>query len=142
MTQQLIIHHSNSHHPLTKLRDVVLSIVCWALWASVLVSIVNGDGFHFSATYLSLVAMLSVVFFLWSALHYLWSPIRIKAHTKPLSLKKLARHFNVQSELIGGLQHEKQVLIVLSSSGRVTQLSSPQQRWRPVQKALTGYSIE
>ena len=142
MTQQLIIHHSNSRQPLIKLRDIVLSIVCWALWASVLVSIVNGDGFHFSATYLSLLSMLMVAFILWSAVHYLWSPIRNKADTKPLSLKKLARHFNVQSELIGDLQHEKLVRIVLSSTGRVTQLSSQQQRWRPAQSALLEYPSE
>ena len=142
MSQPLIIQHSNTRSPLIKLRDLLLGIVCWGLWAAVVVSIVNGDGFHLSATYLSLVAMLTVAFFVWSGVHYLLKPMRNKADTQPLSLKKLARHFHVQSELIRGLQQEKQVLIVLSSSGHVTQLASMQQRWRRVQTALPNPRTE
>lgn len=136
MTNPLIIVRSQRHNSLVKMRDLVLALVCWGLWISVLVSIVNGDGFHLSATYLSLVLLLSLVLFLWSVVHYLINPIRNKSDIQPLSLKKLAQHFHVQSDLVSGLQHEKQVLVVLSTHGKVTQLASKQQRWRAVQSSL------
>jgi len=146
MNQPLIIYRTQSRQPLVQARDILLAIVCWGLWGAVFFSIVNGDGFHLSATYLSLVLMLSVGFILWSIVHYLINPMRNKAQVKPLSLKKLARHFHVHSELIGGLQQEKQVLVVLSPNGSVTQLASLQQRWRPVStlapKSLTVKNAE
>ena len=136
MTQPLIIHRIQSRPPLIKVRDVLLAIFCWGLWASVMVSIVNGDGFHLSATYLSLVVLLAVTIFLWSLVHYLINPIRSKMADKPVSITKMARHFNVRSELVGGMMQEKQVLVVLSSNGSVTQLAGLHQRWRRVSNAL------
>ncbi len=116
---QLIIYHS-AHSPLLKVRDGVLASVCWILWGMVLYSIYRGDGFHFSSTYLVLVLLLSMVFLLWSGVHYLWSPIRLNKHrSTPLPLKKMALHFNVQSETVQQLQHEKQVVLDLHSSGNL-----------------------
>ena len=146
MNQPLIIHHLESHKPLIQIRDMVLAIMCWGLWALVLVSIVNGDGFHFSATYLTLVVILSLGIFLWSLVHYLVRPIHSKMTDKPISIKRMARQFNVHSELVNGMMHEKQVLVVLSPNGSVTQLVGLKQRWRRVanvaSRTLPNYQAE
>jgi hypothetical protein len=114
---QLIIYHS-THSPWLMLRDGVLATACWILWGMVLLSIYRGDGFHFSSTYLMLVLLLSMAFLLWSGVHYLWSPIRLqKRRSTPLPLQKLALHFNLQSDTVQRLQHEKQVVLDLHSSG-------------------------
>lgn len=116
---QLIIHRS-VHSPWLILRDGLLTSVCWSLWIMVLLSIYWGDGFHFSSTYLVLVVLLSLAFLLWSGVHYLWSPIRLNKHrATPLPLKKLARHFNMHSEMVQLLQNEKQVVLDLHSSGNL-----------------------
>jgi hypothetical protein len=113
---QLVIYRSQ-RSAWVQLRDLVLLVICWGLWGAVIVSIYRGDGFHFSSTYLLGVAMLSAFFLMWSGGHYLWSPIRTKSHVPPLSLKKVARQFHLQSELVQYLQYEKQVILELNPSG-------------------------
>jgi poly-beta-1,6-N-acetyl-D-glucosamine biosynthesis protein PgaD len=119
-----LIIYKSTQSSLLKLRDVLLTTLCWGLWCMVLASIYWGDGFHLSSTYLALVLMLSITFILWSGLHYLWSPIRNKNKVPPLSLKKLARHFNMHSDLVHSLQHEKQVVLELSAKGSLLKLES------------------
>jgi len=124
MSHTPLIIYKSTHSPLLQLRDGLLASLCWGLWLMVLASIYWGDGFHFSSTYLALVLMLSVIFLFWSGLHYLWSPIRSKKQVPPLSLKKLARHFNMHTDLVQSLQHEKQVVLELSITGSLLKLES------------------
>ena len=124
MKQTPLIIYKSTFHPLLQLRDGLLAAACWGLWGMVLLSIYWGDGFHFSSTYLALVLMLSLVFLLWSGVHYFWSPLRSKNHVPPLPLRKLAHQFNLQTDLVQSLQHEKQVVLELNASGSLLKLES------------------
>lgn len=121
MKPPLIINLDTSNSPLTRLRDGVLALLCWVMWASLLVSVANGTGAApISGMYLTLVGLLTVAFLVWSGLRYSLAPLRSPMTSVPLTLAKLANHFELKTDLISGMQTEKQVLLFHSPTGSVT----------------------
>ncbi len=149
MKSQLIINSSTSTNFLTRVRDGVLFLLCWAMWAAVLVSVANGAewgnmkmsflnwyasqqvflssllaNFHISRTYVVMVGTLMCAFLLWSALSMALASQRRRMDSAPLALEDLARHFDVDSVLISEMQREKQVVVFHALSGAVTEVRS------------------
>lgn len=146
VARPLIIHYSTASHPLTRLRDTVLFLLCWAMWSVVLTAVINstewedlGDSiagwlgahlafvrvvmtsFHFPAGYVSMVAILVCAFLIWSNLGP-FSPRRdgdAGGGKAALSLEEMARQFGLDSKLIGPMQKEAQVVVFHAPSGAI-----------------------
>ena len=98
------IEFSTAGHPLTRLRDGILFLLCWAMWTVVLTAVVNSTeweavaistanwigahlafvsvlltAFHFPAGYASMLIILVCAFMIWSNLGTLFA-MRRSAH--------------------------------------------------------------
>jgi membrane-associated HD superfamily phosphohydrolase len=146
LKRPLIIHYSTARHPLTRLRDSVLFLLCWAMWSVVLTAVVNSTewealgisiagwlgahlaffqvlmaSFHFPSGYASMVIILICAFLIWSNLGVLLSAHAHHGDIKKaaLSLEELVRHFGLDSATIGAMQHEMQVIVFHAPCGAV-----------------------
>ena len=119
MNTDLIIDIDTSDSPLTQIRDAVLFLLCWTMWVTVAVALVNGTGVEISEFYVFGLAVLMAAIFLWILLHVFVAPALRRAQSTPLTLDHLAQHFNVATDLIRGMQGERLVVVFHTQSGEV-----------------------
>ncbi len=129
MNTTLIINLNTSTSRLTQARDALLFMACWAMWVTVFVALFNGAGIAFPHMYLFGLVVLMSSCLLWSVVHIMHAPQLRRASCTPLTLESLAKHFNLASELIGGMQKERTVVVFHSQDGDVTDLRSKMRRY-------------
>jgi poly-beta-1,6-N-acetyl-D-glucosamine biosynthesis protein PgaD len=145
--QPPIFGYSTAAHPLVRLRDGILFLLCWAMWGMALTAVANAiewenlgisivewfaahlaffhtlmASFHFPGEYFLLVIILICSFLIWTNLGMLLS-LRtrdVRGGLGALPLEDLVRHFGLDSTLIGPMQKEGRVVVMHSSSGQIT----------------------
>ena len=145
MKSQFIINLDTSKKPLIQARDGALFLLCWGMWAAVLIPVANGTewgnikmsfinwyasqqvffnallaDFHISSTYVILVGLLMCGVLFWSILGLLLAPPRRRTSSVPLTVEDMAHHFNLDSVLLSAMQKEKQVVVFHALTGAVT----------------------
>ena len=148
MKSQLIIELDTSSRPMVRVRDTLLLITCWGLWATVLLALLNGcewenlaatwlhfleaqeivfasilASFHIPPLYVFLTLLLGASCMLWSLIHLALAPMSHRQ--KPvaaLTVADMARHFHLDQALVDAMQKEKNILVSHTVSGAVNEL--------------------